>query len=93
MKLLLETKMQLIKNALPVIVEISDILANVECISVSDLADYSDKINVESMLNDWYNYGISTYNNLQVSNNKTMVSIVALNATIFLHSFVEKFLK
>lgn len=85
--------MNLINNALPIQIEISDILANYESVQVSDLADYSDKINTESMINDWYDYGMSVYNNLQVTTNKAMILVVALNATIFLHSFIEKFLK
>lgn len=94
----IQDKIDMIQNTPEFIQEISAMLVNGEDSSEQELSSYineyfGNRFYVADMVKDWFSYARMTYINLGILKNKDYVSVAMLNSTIFVHSFVEKFLK
>ena len=90
------SKISLIENTIVSIRTIADIFSNVEDISKEEMIkilneNMPNRFDYSSMVEEWFDYARITYLRLQICKNKDYTSIAVLNATIFLHNFIEKF--
>jgi hypothetical protein len=94
----IQNKLDMIKNEPENIQGVADILINCENSSKEELNScineyYGNQFHVSDMINEWEEYARIAYIKLQIAKNYNYVSVASLNATIFVFSFIEKFLK
>lgn len=94
----LQDKLDMIQNEPEHIQQAASILVNGDESTDEELEQslneaFGNRFHVSAMVKEWSEYARITYMRLQIVKNLDFTSVAMLNATIFVHSFVEKFMK
>lgn len=94
----IQNKLDTIENAIEPIQRATDILVNGEDYTNEELTEAIQeacgaRFEASAIVKEWNEYARITYLRLQITKNLDYSSVACLNATLFVHSFLEKFLK